>query len=83
MLEEKKLHHFADLAIKIGVNLQKDQFLVVNCPVECAYFARIITEQAYKAGAGQVFINWKDDTISRLTMQNASEEILTDIPQWQ
>lgn len=83
MLEKKKLHHFADLAIKIGVNLQKDQFLVVNCPVECAYFARIITEQAYKAGAGQVFVNWKDDTISRLTMQNASEDVLTEIPQWQ
>lgn len=83
MIDNKKLHYFADLAIKIGVNLQKDQFLVINCPVECAYIARAITEQAYLAGAGQVYVNWRDDVISRLTMQNATEEVLKDIPQWQ
>lgn len=83
MINDKKLHYFADLAIKIGVNLQKDQFLVINCPVECAYIARALTEQAYLAGAGQVFVNWRDDVVSRLTMQNATEEVLKDIPQWQ
>jgi len=83
MIDDKKLGYFANLAVKVGVNLQKDQFLVVNCPVECAYIARAITEQAYLAGAGQVFVNWRDDVISRLTMQNAQEEVLKDIPQWQ
>ena len=83
MIDNNKLNHFAELAIKVGVNLQKDQFLVVNCPVECAYIARIIVEQAYKAGAGQVFVNWRDDVLSRLNMQYASEDVLKDIPQWQ
>ena len=83
MIDNQKLLHFADLTVKVGVNLQKNQFLVVNCPVECAYLARAITQQAYLAGAGQVFVNWRDDAISRLTMQNAQEEVLKDIPQWQ
>ena len=30
MIDNNKLNHFAELAIKVGVNLQKDQFLVVN-----------------------------------------------------
>ncbi len=82
MLTHKQLTDFADLAIKVGVNLQKDQRLVVNCPIECADFARIISLQAFKAGAKDVSVLWNDEKLSRIRMENADIAALEDIPSW-
>ena len=51
---------YATLAVKKGVNLQKDQVLLVNSPVECIDFARAIAEVAYKEGAKEVVVHYGD-----------------------
>ena len=60
------LEKYAELTVKTGINIQKDQILVVNSPIECSAFTRIIAEVAYKAGARDVVINWNDELFSRL-----------------
>lgn len=79
---EKLLEKYANLAVKTGVNLQKDQLLVVNSPVDCVEFARKVAEIAYEAGAKEVVINWSDEKIGRLTYLNAAEEVFEEVPQW-
>jgi TrmH family RNA methyltransferase len=44
------LKKYAKLAVTTGVNIQKDNILVITSPIETAEFARLITEEAYKAG---------------------------------
>ena len=34
------LHNYARLVVRVGVNLQREQILVINAPIECAEFAR-------------------------------------------
>ena len=58
MITQKQLENYAELAVKVGVNLQKGQELVVSIPVECAEFARMVTKSAYEAGAKRVWIKW-------------------------
>lgn len=74
---------YADLALRTGVNLQKGQALMVNSSIEGAEFTRIVVRKAYELGAKDVLVNWQDDELTLLKYQNAPEEVLTTIPQWQ
>jgi len=44
---EAKLREYAALLIKVGLNVQKGQTLVISSPVECAPFARMCASAAY------------------------------------
>ena len=44
------LSKYAKLAALKGINIQKNKMLVINSPIECSEFARMIAEEAYKAG---------------------------------
>ncbi|WP_058308769.1 aminopeptidase [Gracilibacillus massiliensis] len=83
MADQKLLEKYAELALKTGVNLQKDQALVINSSIEGADFTRIVAKKAYDLGAKNVHINWTDDELTLLKFQYASEGVLTDIPEWQ
>ena len=37
---EQKLEKYARLVVRKGVNIEKNQILVINSPIECADFAR-------------------------------------------
>ena len=76
------LKKYAELAVKIGVNIQEKQTLVINSPVECAEFTGLVTEYAYKAGAKEVFVNWNDEICNKLTYLHADESIFDTVPQW-
>ena len=78
----KMLDKYAKLAVKKGVNLQKNQTLLINSPVECADFARAITKVAYEEGAKEVILHYSDEIITRLKLENASIETLSNTPKW-
>jgi aminopeptidase len=77
------LKKYARLIVRTGVNLQKGQLLVLNSPVECAAFTRILAEEAYQEGAGDVIISWKDEVFSRIRFLHAPEKVFEEFPQWQ
>lgn len=83
MADVKLQEKYAELALRTGVNLQKGQALMINSSIEGVEFTRIVVRKAYELGAKTVLINWQDDEISLLKYQNESEEVLTDVPQWQ
>ena len=47
---EEKLQEYARLLVRVGLNVQKGQNLVISAPVECADFARLCAAEAYDAG---------------------------------
>lgn len=79
---KKLLQKYAELSIKIGVNLQRNQTLVINSPIECAEFVRIIAEEAYKSGAKDVHVEWGDEELSLIKFMNAPEEAFKEFPKW-
>lgn len=82
MLTEKQLADFAELSIKIGVNLQEGQELVIRSPIECADIARMLAVAGYKAGAKWVAIEYRDEKFACITYDYAAVETLEDIPDW-
>ena len=74
---------YASLAVSIGVNIQKDNILVISSPIETAEFARLITEEAYKSGAKDVIVHYGDQKLTKIKLENSSLETISNIPEWQ
>ena len=53
-IDPVKLDKLAEVAIKVGLQLQPGQELVMTAPIAALPLVRRITEHAYKAGAGLV-----------------------------
>lgn len=76
------LKKYAELAVKVGVNIQKGQTLVINSPIECAEFARLLSKEAYNAGAKEVHVEWSDEELALIKFMNAPEEAFKEFPRW-
>ena len=68
-----KLRNYVKLAVRVGVNIQKGQKLLVRCPVDQAYMARLVMEEAYEAGAENVHIQWNDGAAARINFLKAPD----------
>lgn len=76
------LNDYAKLCVEVGINLQKNQPLVINSPIEGADFVRLVAKHAYAVGAKEVFVTWNDETLSRLKYENAPIEVFENFPKW-
>ncbi|HFI0462915.1 TPA: aminopeptidase [Streptococcus suis] len=79
---EHLLDKYAQLLIQKGLNVGKDDYVLVNTDIEQIELARLLAKHAYEAGAKKVKFNWVDDQLTRLGYTNQSLETLTDIPQY-
>lgn len=79
---DNRLQKYARLTIKQGINIQKGQPLVINAPVSAVEFVRLCTEEAYKAGASKVDVNWSDDQLTKLHYENVDTDVLKTVGQW-
>lgn len=76
------LEKYAELAVKVGVNIQKGQTLVINTTLDSAQFVRLVVKKAYEAGAHDVVVNWSDDAVSRTKYELAPDEAFHEYPLW-
>lgn len=79
---EQKLSNYAELAVKVGVNIQKNQFLYITAAVDNMDFVRLVTKKAYEAGARQVFVDLVDDELTRLRYELAPDDSFDFFPEW-
>ena len=79
---EELLEEYARLIVRMGVNLQGDQPLVINAPLACAGFARCVASAAYDAGAHDVTVAWNDEEFARLRYDKAKKSVFTEFPEW-
>ncbi len=82
-MDSKVLEKYARLLVKTGVNIQKNQILVIQSPIEAAAFARIVSEIAFKEGAKDVQILWKDELSTKIKYSYGPDEIFEEYPSWQ
>ncbi|MEF0940001.1 aminopeptidase [Rhizobium sp. BR 362] len=60
-VDPAKLEKLAEVAVKVGLQLQTSQDLVITAPVVAMPLVRLITREAYKAGAGLVTTFYSDE----------------------
>ncbi|MDO4813758.1 MAG: aminopeptidase [Gemella sp.] len=82
MTLEQRIKNYADVVAKIGINVQKDQEIVIRSSIEARDFALKLSESCYQAGAARVTIDWMDQKLQKQLLTYASEETISDVPQW-
>lgn len=79
----EKQQQYARLLVKLGVNVQPGQELVVRCTAETAPFVRLVAKAAYEAGAKEVIVHFGDEILTRLRYENAPMEVFESVPAWE
>ncbi|OBW51556.1 peptidase M29 [Solibacillus silvestris] len=79
---EAKLTKYAELAVKIGVNIQPNQYLYIAASIESAPFVQVVTKIAYEIGAKQVFVDYTDNQITRTRYELAPADSFDFFPPW-
>lgn len=79
---EEMLARLADIAVRVGLNLQPGQELVMTASVEALPLARLITDASYRAGSSLVTTLLSDDRQVLSRFKHASEESFDHAPGW-
>ncbi|HZW99077.1 MAG TPA: aminopeptidase [Trueperaceae bacterium] len=78
---ESRLRRYADLLLKVGVNLQPGQKLVVRTSTESVDLTRLVVEGAYKLGSPYVEVFWSDEGVTRTRFMHAPDSSFEIVPQ--
>ena len=79
-IDAAKLDRLAEVAVKVGLQLQPGQDLVLTAPVAALPLVRRIAEHAYKAGAGLVTPFFADEEIALSRFRSARDESFDRAP---
>lgn len=79
---KQKLENYALLAVKIGVNIQPGQTLVVNADIAASELVRLVVRKAYEEGAKLVKVIYSDEFVTRARYELAPSASFLEAPQW-
>lgn len=83
---EQNLKKYANLLVRIGANITEGDVLYFRTSVTddptIRRLAHYIIEEAYKAGAKFVDVEWRDETAAKLRLLHANEDTLDYVPEW-
>jgi aminopeptidase len=73
---------YAELAVRVGANVQPGQLVDVIARIEHAEIARAVTRAAYEAGARYVDVYYSDQHLRRALIEAAPDDVLSWTPPW-
>jgi len=86
---DRMLRAYADLTVRVGLNLQPTQRLLIIGPIanggaalDAAPLVRAITASAYRAGARLVETLWGDEALLAARLENAPRDSFTEFSAW-
>jgi aminopeptidase len=77
-----EIEDYARLVVRVGVDVQQGQDVLVGGQIDQAPFMRAIVEEAYRAGARHVDVEYRDPFIRRALVAEGPEETLQYSPPW-
>jgi aminopeptidase len=78
----EQFEKYADLVIKVGLNLQKGQHLVIRSPIEAAELTRALTAKAYDVGCPYVDVSFADEELELIRFEHAPKDSFEEFPTW-
>jgi aminopeptidase len=81
-IDPHKLDKLAEVAIKVGLQLQKGQDLVLTAPLVAVPLVRLITSHAYKAGASTVTTFYSDEETTLARYRHGHDASFDRAPNW-
>ncbi|KQQ38465.1 peptidase M29 [Rhizobium sp. Leaf306] len=81
-IDPQKLEKLAEVAVKVGLGLAKNQDLVITAPIAALPLVRFLTRHAYKAGAGLVTTFYSDEETTLARYEFAPDASFDKASDW-
>ena len=65
-MKKSALREYAKLIIRSGLNVQKGQEVLVYADLDQPEFVQMVVEEAYKAKAKEVIVNWNYQPLQKV-----------------
>lgn len=78
-----RIERFADLIVRVGVNVQPEQDVHLVADIADPRVARAVVDRAYAAGARRVIVDYKDPLLRRAAIAQGREEALRSTYRWE
>lgn len=82
-MQKSKLRAYAHLIAVKGVNIQKNQPVVIQAELDQPEFIEILVDECYKAGASSVEVKWSHQPLTKLNVRYQSVKTLSSVEQWE
>lgn len=79
---KKELEKYADLAVKVGINVRPMEGLIINANTAGLPLAREVMKKAYAAGAKHVEFMLSDDEMTLARYHHAQPHVYENFPEW-
>jgi aminopeptidase len=87
---EENLDKYAEVTVKVGLNLQPGQRLLIGVPtrgnlgtpIDLAPLVHLIATKAYQCGARLVEVLWDDEQLRLIRYQYAEKDSFEEYPTW-
>ncbi len=79
---EETLEKYAEIIVRVGLNLQAGQRLLIQAPIESALLVRRVAALAYDQGVRLVDVHWGDDQLTLARFQHAPRDSFDEFPEW-
>ncbi len=82
-MQKRKLRAFAKLIATKGVNIQKNQWVIINAELDQPEFIAILVDECYKAGAGEVEVRWDYQPLTKIAVRHKTLKNLSKTENWE
>ena len=82
-MKKTVLREYAKLIVRCGVNVQKGQDVMIYADLDQPEFVQMVVEEAYKAKAAKVIVEWNYQPLSKIHVRYQSLKTMSTVPQWQ
>ena len=82
-MKKSVLREYAKLIVRCGINVQKGQEVMVYADLDQPEFVQMVVEEAYKAKAKKVIVEWNYQPLGKIHVRYQSVTTMGTVPEWQ
>lgn len=82
-MKKTVLREYAKLIVRCGVNVQKGQEVVIHTGLDQPEFVQMVVEEAYKAKAKKVTVEWKYAPLEKIHVRYQSVTTMGNVTEWE
>lgn len=82
-MNKLQLRRYAKLLAKTGINVQKGQWVIVQAELDQPEFVEMVVEELYRAGAGDVRVEWSHLPVTKMHYKYQTTERLSRTEKWE
>ena len=82
-MKKTVLKKYAELIVRCGANVQNGQEVIVVAGLDQPEFVQMVVEEAYKAKAKKVTVDWRYQPLSKIHVRYQSQKTLGTVEEWE